>query len=340
MPSRPAISVLIPSYNHGRFLEQTIGSVLSQTCEDFELLILDDGSTDNSWAIIERFAAVDARVRAWQQPNAGLVSTLNRLLDAAQGEFIAQIDSDDMWLPQRLAWGLRDMAENPGLAAAFCSFVRIDADTQLTGGIDQFSLGRRRGAALMQLMAPHNCVCACTAFMRHTALVQAGGFARAGLTLVHDWDRWLRLSMCGELLVTEDLGAMYRVHGNNQSLDAATSARQQIEVADAMGPQVIAHYKLPHEVSMRWLSHQASRAIEIQDWDGAQGRLRLKAQQGGLSEKEKIWLLQCMLLGGQREAAAYLADGLHAHRAQLSADSCDRLDAVRGHLREGTSAQV
>jgi glycosyltransferase involved in cell wall biosynthesis len=331
MPTRPRVSVLIPSYNHAKYLHDTLGSILTQTYTDFELIIIDDGSTDDSFAIIEAYAAKDARIRAWRQPNAGLIPTLNRLVDAAQGEFIAQIDSDDMWLPQRLDLGVRDMEAHPNLAAVFCSFVRIDANNTLMGDIDHFRLGGISGRDLMKIMAPHNCVCACAAFMRRSAVLRAAPFARP-FTLVHDWDRWLRLSLAGELMVTGDVAAMHRKHGKNQSLDQATSLRQQFAVAEEMGPRVIEHYNLGDEVRMRWHSQQANRLIQMGAYAEAQARLRVKAQLGGLTEAEKIWLLQCLFLDGQQEAAAHLAHSLHARRDHLGPLSLMRLDEVRGHL--------
>lgn len=102
MPS--FVSVVIPSYNHARFLDQTINSVLSQQEVELELVIIDDGSNDGSWDIIQRYAALDSRVRAYQQENQGAHAAINRGLHLSRGQFLSILNSDDRYAPGRLAY--------------------------------------------------------------------------------------------------------------------------------------------------------------------------------------------------------------------------------------------
>lgn len=100
---KPKVSIIMPVYNRGRYLRQAIESVLSQTFQDFELILVDDGSTDNSRAIIKEYPEKDKRIRyAFHEKNRGVSAARNTALSMAQGEWIAIIDSDDAWHPERL----------------------------------------------------------------------------------------------------------------------------------------------------------------------------------------------------------------------------------------------
>src|ERR1700749_991871 len=96
----PRVTILVPVYNGASHLAETLNSLLAQTYKDFELLIIDDGSTDDSAAIIKSFS--DPRIRLIQQENKGLCSTLNRGIQEARGEYIARSDHDDISFPHRL----------------------------------------------------------------------------------------------------------------------------------------------------------------------------------------------------------------------------------------------
>lgn len=99
--SVPRLSVLMPVFNASKHLDNAISSILKQTFTDFEFLIIDDGSTDSSLAIIRRFAALDGRIKVVSRENRGLVNTLNEGLRLAEGEWIARMDADDQALPHR-----------------------------------------------------------------------------------------------------------------------------------------------------------------------------------------------------------------------------------------------
>lgn len=93
--SRVKISVIVPVYNAEKYLRRCVGSILAQTFTDFELLLVDDGSTDASGAICDEYASADARVRVFHKPNGGVSSARNLGLDNARGEWIAFADADD-----------------------------------------------------------------------------------------------------------------------------------------------------------------------------------------------------------------------------------------------------
>lgn len=112
----PAVSIVIPSYNHARYLAQCIESALSQSFRDFELLIIDDASVDNSRDIIQQYAKQDDRIKYWfHEHNQGIPSTFNEGLERASGKYYASLGSDDIWLPHKLETQVALLKENEDL---------------------------------------------------------------------------------------------------------------------------------------------------------------------------------------------------------------------------------
>ena len=107
----PLISVIIPAYNHEIFVADAIRSVLNQSFEDFEIVAIDDGSTDNTFGEIKKID--DPRIRLFRQTNIGAAETINRGIDLSQGQYITILNSDDMYHPDRLALFKQYMDENP-----------------------------------------------------------------------------------------------------------------------------------------------------------------------------------------------------------------------------------
>jgi glycosyltransferase involved in cell wall biosynthesis len=131
----PALSVIMPAYNAGRFLEPAIESVLNQTWRDFEFIIIDDGSTDGTREKIEAYAARDPRIRSCPNPeNLGVVKTLNRALSLARSEWVARMDADDISLPTRFERQLAAVQRDPTISLVTCPFDVIDAKEQRVPG--------------------------------------------------------------------------------------------------------------------------------------------------------------------------------------------------------------
>lgn len=100
----PLISVIVPVYKVEKYLPACLDSLLAQTYRNFELIVVNDGSPDSCWQIMQRYAAQDARVRIFNKENGGVSSARNFGLDVARGEYIGFVDSDDLVLPQYLEW--------------------------------------------------------------------------------------------------------------------------------------------------------------------------------------------------------------------------------------------
>ncbi|HIK55763.1 MAG TPA: glycosyltransferase family 2 protein [Synechococcales cyanobacterium M55_K2018_004] len=118
-PASPLISVVMPAYNASAFLAEAIASVIHQTFTDWELLIIDDGSTDETGAIATAFQQQDSRIRLLTQSNQGVSRARNQGIASARGELIAFLDSDDRWLPEALERHIQHFQNNPELGVSF-----------------------------------------------------------------------------------------------------------------------------------------------------------------------------------------------------------------------------
>src|SRR2546423_11626964 len=113
----PRVSVLLPVWNGEPFLEQAMESILRQTLSSFELIVIDDGSTDRTAAIAEEFASGDDRVRVLRRPHEGLSAALNAGIAAVRGEYVARMDGDDISGPDRLRKQVADLDTHPARVA-------------------------------------------------------------------------------------------------------------------------------------------------------------------------------------------------------------------------------
>jgi len=132
----PLVSILLPVFNGEPYLDAALTSLLGQTHRDFEIIAIDDGSTDGSLAVLREAQLRDARIRLITRENRGLVATLNEGLDLARGRFIARMDADDIAYPDRLEAQLAKFAANPGAALCGTGFDTLFGARMNTGGLD------------------------------------------------------------------------------------------------------------------------------------------------------------------------------------------------------------
>ena len=206
---RPTVSVILPVYNGERYVAEAVESILAQSWTDFELLILDDGSKDRTPQIVAGYAARDRRVRVTSRPNAGLVPTLNQLIEQAQGEFIARMDADDVALPRRLEREVAHLRAHPECLVVGSAVEWIDPDGELLklhvpplthADIDAAHLRTREAE-----------ICHPSAMIRRSALERAGHYDRE-LDGAEDLDLWLRIAELGQLANLREPMLRYRFH--------------------------------------------------------------------------------------------------------------------------------
>jgi glycosyltransferase involved in cell wall biosynthesis len=241
LPAQPLASILVSNYNYGRFIADTIKSALDQTYTNIELIICDDGSTDNSVQIIEEYARRDSRLHLIRKENGGQASGFNAAFAASRGEIIALLDSDDLFLPRKVERIVADFQAHTDCGLGLQRVIRMSADL------------RRQGVWPMSDSLPYG--------WHGTHLLHDGGILpytppTSGLSLRRDVaERLFPLSLerplvsCPDQLivrlapfltnVTRDLEALsaYRLHGsNNYGPDRVTaeSFKRELTYAEAL----------------------------------------------------------------------------------------------------------
>ncbi len=217
MNGAPTVSVVIPAYNAARYVSDAVESALAQTGVTVEVVVVDDGSTDDTAARIEAFGA---RVRCERQRNAGPGAARNRGVSLTSAPFVAFLDADDAWLPDRLARCVERLEadDHPGFVTTDACLVRDDVVTQerYYGGLiaTDFPEHDQLGA-----MLEANFVYA-SVVTRRTLIESVGGFDEdRALISSEDFELWLRFLLAGErAALVPDALALYRVH------DASLSA--------------------------------------------------------------------------------------------------------------------
>jgi glycosyltransferase involved in cell wall biosynthesis len=217
--SQPQVSFLLPAYNGGRYLPETLRSLSAQTFRDFEIVAVNDGSKDNTASVLDVASRREPRLRVIHQENRGQAAAMNRGLSECRAPLIALIDADDVCLPERLQRQVGFMAEHPevtalGSAVRFIDSrgwpIAIERNPLDHDGIEQLLLSGIGGA----IIAP-------SAMLRRDAVVRVGGFAER-FSMVQDLDIYLRLGEVGRLANLPDVLVCYRKH-----LEAANFARRE-----------------------------------------------------------------------------------------------------------------
>lgn len=207
----PKISVILPVYNAEAFLPEAIASILGQSYADFELLIIDDGSTDGSLAAIERFN--DARITLFIREHAGITKTLNFGIAQAQGDYIARMDADDIAAPARFEKQAAFLDKNPSVSAVGCWYRLINNKAEIIKKVTpptEPKLIKKAFFTGAPLVHP-------AAMIRKSALAAIGGYDETFL-YAQDRDLFLRLMQKGELGIVPEFLFSMRVSPQSISL--------------------------------------------------------------------------------------------------------------------------
>lgn len=227
----PTISVIIPNFNNAAYVATAITSVLVQRAADLEIIVVDDGSTDDSGAVITHFGE---RVRYLRQANQGLAGARNCGIRAAQGEWIALLDADDQWLPSYLATMTELTKRRPDGALYYCAAQCMDQHGQELPRVVGAPVGPPE--TTYQALVRANFLIPSTILVRRQAVVDAGLFDPQ-LRACEDWDLWLRLGPQRRLIGTAACLVRYRVHPTSLSANlAGMQQAAQAVIAKNFGP--------------------------------------------------------------------------------------------------------
>lgn len=236
----PEVSVIIPCYNHDHYLPHAVNSVLAQIFGDWEAIIVDDGSTDNTREVASQFT--DPRIRYIYQENRGLSAARNTGIRAAQGEYLAFLDADDEWEARFLEVCMHALAAQKKVAAAVTLTRFIDENNTVLP---------KAGDQVVDSESFRSRLLAGGFFPVHAVLVRAEIVRQVGLfdeslTSVEDWDLWLRITSHGGLFlsIAEPL-ARYRTLTGSMSTNAGRMHANRMAV-------LIKHFGQPDGDPSRW----------------------------------------------------------------------------------------
>jgi glycosyltransferase involved in cell wall biosynthesis len=201
-------------YNGERFLAQAIESILNQTYKDFELVVIDDDSSDKTCSILEEYERLDDRVRYFRQNHLGLVASRNNGCRLARGEYIACMDADDIAIVDRIEKQVAFLDGHPVVAVLGGAMVHIDEKGVPTGVIVR---NPTRDRAIKRALLSASCLAQPTVMMRKDAFDTANGY-RSAFLVAEDYDLWLRMAERFELANLPDCVLYYRIHPQQLSL--------------------------------------------------------------------------------------------------------------------------
>lgn len=253
----PRISVVIPCYNAERYLQGAIDSILSQTCQDLEILVVDDGSTDGTQQMVS--GVRDGRLRYLHQQNRGPAAARNRGIAAAQGEYIAPLDADDLALPRRLEKQLAILEAEPDLAVVGSGYEWIDDEGH------HLSWASHSWQKYPELNEFRNWLFDCpfvpsATMFRRAAWVDVGGFDEE-LIGPEDWNFWMRLALHGHRMTWHrEVVCLYRHRADSVSQDAERMLANSAKAVQ----DIMQHPRFPPE-----LFEAAQQGLAVRYVDGS-----------------------------------------------------------------------
>jgi glycosyltransferase involved in cell wall biosynthesis len=229
----PTVSVLVPLYQSEPWIAAALDSALAQTMSDFEVIVVDDGSTDGGPGIARAYAERDARVRYLRQENAGLPGARNTGLAAASGEYISFLDADDLWLPDKLERQLAAASDGVLYGDAFIMYDEGEPTSERLSEIVSPASGD-----IFDTLVQYNAVPVLTALVPTELMERFGGFD-ATQRQVEDWDLWLRMSASGvHFHYLPQPVAVYRTRTTSLSRDVVVVSTYRVRALRKVQPLV------------------------------------------------------------------------------------------------------
>jgi glycosyltransferase involved in cell wall biosynthesis len=223
--SKALVSVIIPAFDAAATIRQTLNSVLAQTYREIEVIVVDDGSSDATSAIVEEFVTRDARLQLVRQSNAGVGAARNTAIRKAQGKYIAPLDADDIWFPEKLEKQVARMEQcgnETGLV--YCWSKIVDNHGGLVSDCSQIVQGRLRHALILRNVVGNGSV----PLFRAAALEKVGLYltqaGQGGAQGCEDWDLYLRIAEHFAIRVVPEYLLAYRWAGSSMSVNAENMA--------------------------------------------------------------------------------------------------------------------
>lgn len=225
----PRVSVNIACYNSAKFIGETLKSVFGQNFSDFEIIVVDDGSTDDTAKVVSSFK--DDRIKYFYKANEGLAHTRNKAISLSEGEYIAFLDHDDLWLPDKLGRQLDKFGRNDRLGLVFTDLYIHNGSKRQKG--TYFGRGApAKGFILEELLfSPFNFI-ALSAVMMPKRIFDKTGMFRHDLKIGEDWELFLRVAEEYECDYVPEPLAIYKTHESNFSRNKDVYFKEAFAILD------------------------------------------------------------------------------------------------------------
>ena len=296
-PYKYNVSICIPTYNRREYLKETIDSILEQTYKDFEIVVVDDGSTDGTEDMLKK---LDVPVTYFWQPNSGDAAARNKLIELARGKYISFIDSDDLLMPDAIERMIRIMEAENGDVIVYGSYFRIDRNGKIYGRCKRRLYSGIITKHLFETILVH----ACGSMFPTRVLRESPAFDKS-LHICSDYDLWLRLSMKYRFIALPEPTFKRRRHSTNLSKASLENCLIEFQVVNRFYHNNGGKQLIPKEVAAKVLSRKKCRA-------------------GRYAVKEGLYDQACKLLGESFQeypnfkSAIYLASAKIARRLAAS----------------------
>lgn len=324
MSALPLVSIVIPAYNHELYVEQSLLSAINQTYPNIEIIVIDDGSTDNTARLIEKTLnenQSNRNVIFIQQINQGLSKTLNKAVSIAQGEYIQFLASDDAYLPDKTYRSIRPLLNTTDkVAGVYCDgYLMNDKGQKLMRFSDKYVKPISNNTYREMLVG--NWIPALGVLYRKNAILAAGGFNEE--VKVEDYDLFLRLFRKFDIISIPDKLFMYRWHDSNFSKNI-DSMNKQLSLIRLKNPDLQSFYNFIAAIKTRRLGSLVGH-FTLQNFDLLRRlvlrKIQLKYSLQNVSHIDLFWLLvkkAYALITARARATLFLLKGLRiGGRAKL-----------------------
>ncbi len=273
----PTVDVIMPTYNAAKYLPLAIESVIAQTFEDWRILIVDDGSSDNTAEIVASFAErLGPKLKYIQQANGGPSKARNNAIRQSTAEFLAFLDADDIWMPNRLSESLKRFEGRPGIGLTYGFVTRIDSvgkEIDTLADRQKYSEGRIAPYIYMRMID-----LTCVTITIRKECIDAVGLFDESLLVTEDRDLWLRIALKYEVALVPQVVALYRSSPGSLTTNPNRMLEGQLKFLDK-------NYGAP---GCGWMARQAALsniyrqraeafAIRKQPWDALRSSLQAVA---------------------------------------------------------------
>jgi glycosyltransferase involved in cell wall biosynthesis len=234
----PLVSVVVPTYNRAEYIAETIASILEQSYANIEIIVIDDGSTDDTRNVVRPF---EPRIRYVWQENAERGASRNHGLRLARGEYIAFLDSDDLWLPTKVQEGVHFLQAHPEIGLVYTDALQIDSEGR------ELRLLRANGPSghVTDKLLEKNFVSIGTHLTRTALVNEIGGYREERqLSGSEDWEMWVRLSLRTQFAYLPNATSKLRTHSANTMTDAGAMHRSMSRAAELFreSPDLVSAY--------------------------------------------------------------------------------------------------